>query len=385
MAVVGRGKGRGFAEVRETSLRRPGQPILSKFNDIINLIDNIVISDAISGSGIDEISERVKEALENNTIEDVFNALYKQALEDRQFCLKLAIVCSDYKLYSIKNNQFRKIILGITQRDYEDREKLKQQNIVHFRNAIVFLGELYNSLIISGPLQFLALPLLNYLQMLLEASEEEDIEITMTQLCINGRKLWMEYQCNMEEFVMQVRSVLIHRNLSARSRGMLLCIMEIANKSYTKLPEKLHEFYSKELGVHLFSHVQRPDANSITNTKLKNNVNFCILDKDAQENKAVSSSAVNNSEGISMKSNKQGKGSDFASDKKSEHSTVNEKYSVPRAIRGTGATDSTKDKSNRRSPRGRKDKLTDEQVWSSKPNTCSRVSEHDDRFDKDYD
>jgi hypothetical protein len=31
-------------------------------------------------------------------------------------------------------------------------------------------------------MQFLALPLLTYLEMLLEASEEEDIEIAMTQV-----------------------------------------------------------------------------------------------------------------------------------------------------------------------------------------------------------
>jgi hypothetical protein len=69
MAVVGRGKGRGFIKVSETSLRRPGQPLSSKFNDIINLIDNFQISDVVSSSKIEEIAKTVNEALKNNTIE----------------------------------------------------------------------------------------------------------------------------------------------------------------------------------------------------------------------------------------------------------------------------------------------------------------------------
>lgn len=55
---------------------------------------------------------------------------------------------------------------------------------------------------------------------------------------------------------------------------------------------------------------------------------------------------------------------------------------VPRAIRGSGATDQ---RNMKKSPRGKKEKLTDEQVWSSKQNSSSKVWGHDDRFEKDYD
>ena len=56
---------------------------------------------------------------------------------------------------------------------------------------------------------------------------------------------------------------------------------------------------------------------------------------------------------------------------------------VPRAIRGSGATDQRNMKKSPRE-RGRRDKLTDEQVWSSKQNSSSKVWGHDDRFEKDY-
>lgn len=58
---------------------------------------------------------------------------------------------------------------------------------------------------------------------------------------------------------------------------------------------------------------------------------------------------------------------------------------LPRAIRGSGASETSKEhKNDKRSPRGHKEKLTDEQVWSAKQNTGSKVWGHDDRFDNDY-
>ena len=84
-----------------------------------------------------------------------------------------------------------------------------------------------------------------------------------------------------------------------------------------------------------------------------------------------------------MKAPKQEQILGFGATEKSPPNTGMDKP-VPRAIRGAGAADSTKDKNTKKSPRGRKDKLTDEQIWSSKQNTSSKVWGHDDRFDKDY-
>ena len=58
----------------------------------------------------------------------------------------------------------------------------------------------------------------------------------------------------------------------------------------------------------------------------------------------------------------------------------------PRAIRGSGANESSKDhiRNEKKTLRSHKDKLTDEQVWSAKQNTGSKIWGHDDRFDNDY-
>ena len=72
------------------------------------------------------------------------------------------------------------------------------------------------------------------------------------------------------------------------------------------------------------------------------------------------------------------------SKEKSPVTVTIERPSVPRAIRGAGSIDNAKDKNNKKSPRGKKERLTDEDIWSSKQNTSSKSWGHDDRFDKEY-
>lgn len=64
---VGKGRGRGFAEVRETTLRRPGQSFASQFSDLINLIENLVVNDITSGAKIDDIVHLILESIKNST------------------------------------------------------------------------------------------------------------------------------------------------------------------------------------------------------------------------------------------------------------------------------------------------------------------------------
>ena len=68
MSVLGKGRGRGFAEVRETALRRPGQSFPSKFNDLIKSIDNLSIQDLTSGTKINDIVQIINESSKANSL-----------------------------------------------------------------------------------------------------------------------------------------------------------------------------------------------------------------------------------------------------------------------------------------------------------------------------
>lgn len=67
MSVVHKGRGRGFTDVRDAPLRRPGKLPL-KFNDLITLIDGLVIQDIISGSKVDDIVTKINEAIKNDSL-----------------------------------------------------------------------------------------------------------------------------------------------------------------------------------------------------------------------------------------------------------------------------------------------------------------------------
>ena len=66
--------------------------------------------------------------------------------------------------------------------------------------------------------------------------------------------------------------MLINRNLSARSRGMLVFIIDLANQRFAPLSGKMQEFYVNELGINTLVDIQRHSKDLTVNTKLENNV-----------------------------------------------------------------------------------------------------------------
>lgn len=73
---------------------------------------------------------------------------------------------------------------------------------------------------------------------------------------------------------MNVRRVLIKRNLSSRSRGMLLFIIDLSNQQFVPFSGKLQEFYISEIGTNTLVNIKHfnknPPPDSVT---LENNVN----------------------------------------------------------------------------------------------------------------
>lgn len=57
----------------------------------------------------------------NELFREVVQTLHKQALEDREFGIKLALAISDSKVYSISENNLRLLMLQSIQKDYEGK------------------------------------------------------------------------------------------------------------------------------------------------------------------------------------------------------------------------------------------------------------------------
>lgn len=93
----------------------------------------------------------------------------------------------------------------------------------------------------------------------------------MFQVSINGRKIYEESQLAVESFIMNVRTVLIKRNLSSRSRGMLLFIIDLANQQFVPFSGKLQEFYINEIGTNTLVNIKHFNKNPTDSIKLENN------------------------------------------------------------------------------------------------------------------
>ncbi|XP_051173263.1 uncharacterized protein LOC127289387 isoform X2 [Leptopilina boulardi] len=396
----GRGRGRAYIRNANVHLNRPGQsseqistkPLKNdESNEIIKLIEHLQINEYTTDIEVHEMEKVLIDAAKNKKLKDVFDELHERALDDRQFGIKFAIVFSNKTIYSLEINDGTKlqmVLMRALQNTYMSHEEMIKQSIFRFRNAASLLGEVYNRLrIASLPVRILEEPLLHYMRILLVNCEEIDIELVTTQISINGRKIYEENQKQLETFIESVKSVIISGNVNPRSRCMLLFLIDLANHRYNPLSGELQNFYVNHLGTQTFISIQRHTDLLTVNTKTKNQIEDGDLDSVSVKSETKSIDSVGilmkapNSDNIVVNQDTRVINNERSKQRPGDVA-LGRGQILPRAIRGSGATDQ---RNMKKSPRGKKDKLTDEQVWSSKQNSSSKVWGHDDRFEKDYD
>ncbi|XP_014606374.1 PREDICTED: uncharacterized protein LOC106788016 isoform X1 [Polistes canadensis] len=284
------GRSRGRAKSIDIQLRRPGINSYSKYNqyvctEIIAGIKKLTINERIQPEQINEIVNLVPTTKDEETLKNIFNTLYKHALEDRIFGIKLASLFSDVAFFSIevnKNQNMRYLLLIALQNDYKRREEIKEESIILFRNVISLLGEVYYQMtLISGkPLKVLEIPLLDCWNMLLETATEEDIELVATQIIITGKGMYGRPE--LDQFMLNIRKTLTNNTLSSTAKEMLLLTIDLANQQFHLLPKILNDYYDSRLDpavlIYFHRHNRELDINETdeeptkTLTQKKNNV-----------------------------------------------------------------------------------------------------------------
>ncbi|XP_035743869.1 uncharacterized protein LOC118451433 [Vespa mandarinia] len=382
------GRSRGRVKVAEVPLRRPGENPSSKYNqfvcdDIIERINNLGINELIPAEQINDIVHLVHTTKDEETLKFMFDMLYKRALEDKIFGIKLASLFSDVTFFTIevnKNQTMRYLLLSTLQNDYKRKKEIREESATLFRNVVSLLGEIYYqmTLITGKPLRILELPLLDYWSMLLETATEEDIELVATQIIINGKGMYKRPE--LDEFMLNVRETLSRNNtLSYAAKGMLLLIIDLANQQFNSLPVNLYDYYTSHLGTKVLIYLQRHNKDL---TNAGNNEDLKIV-KSLEENKndtnqeseLGSTSMVQSKQKASFK-DENCEQTDYAvmnTDKKN-FTTEN---TVPRAIRGPGANNTKKNFKSNSKP------FTN--PISPKPGNRNKGWEHDDRFEDAYD
>ncbi|KAJ8674593.1 hypothetical protein QAD02_005855 [Eretmocerus hayati] len=338
-----RGRGRGFVEA---PLRRPGQPLVTKFNDLINLIDNLDIEDLSCQSKVDHLVQNINDSIKNNSLEEVFDDFHKRALEDRLFGTKLAIALCDRRVQSL--DSFRKIMLQTLQKDFEEREEIKKKNVLHFRNAISLLGEVCNTYKINGkPLGILEPALIQYFDLLLEDAEEEDVELVLSQILLNGKSASELCPTELSALMNKIRKVLMKRNLSAKSRGLLLFSIDLAHQNFQPISGTLLKFYTNELGVKTLADIQRLEGEFLKKKSINDAPNNSLQSGVKSRNDCPPNPQDRNVPLHGLRSANQNRPSGPTLHEKSPPSIGGDRPPVPRAIRGAGAGDAMKDKNTR--------------------------------------
>ncbi|EZA59946.1 hypothetical protein DMN91_000381 [Ooceraea biroi] len=360
------GRGRGWLieknPSKEQILRRPGDASNRGNNivqDITNKIAGYDIREPVSPQLIQEVADLMTSAFNRGALKDTCNALWKQAVLDDSLTRRTAVIFSDNKIALIGDNNelVRGSLLRFLQDNYISKEKNRVEDSKTFANIVLLHAELYYCmrLINGNRLRILAEPLIHYLEDILQDNLNDNIYFVMIQILRSGKDLYAECPEQLNSLIMTIRNILLRDNsYNSQNRAALLLMIELANNAYEIKDRQLKEFYLSSIKSLSFKHpFSQAELKVVAETKT-------IYDDQPQEvddNQHITKNEMRNDT--------------------SEQGNYSKNPSVPRAIRGSGASGKPKKEDNVNA------KLKSLKITPPRQKN-NKGWDHDDRFHKDY-
>ena len=176
---------------------------MSEMEQLHTYIDNIPLeyvytkySETVIG-----ILSKLEKAMESFSLSEIVNGLLVRALERQSFAIKVSLMCDPQIIGIIdrNSNSLRQLLFQFLQKDYQARKESNSTDRSVLRNATSLMGEVYNRYIVAGQnFEYLAAPLISYLEMILKSSFEEDIKVAVRQISIHGKSLFEQAQSQMK-------------------------------------------------------------------------------------------------------------------------------------------------------------------------------------------
>ncbi|CAD6233434.1 GSCOCG00007191001-RA-CDS [Cotesia congregata] len=262
------GRGRGWGKNPQGNERRPGQQLEPP--QVPNAVENDVDDDANNEwiERINKLDITDVEAIKSpqNSIANLINSsplpedlqnlekATKKAIRDRAFALKMVLAFTN-------STNITAPFLGSLQPYYENRVELFKKNREHFLNLVFILGEAYcrirYTISKNVPPKVLEVPLVVCLKMLLEIAGEEEIELVVIQISLNGPMLQSREVKELKDLFIYAREVLITRNISPRSKALLLLLIELYEANFKFMTGHVEKFYIEKLGQQFIFKIQQ--------------------------------------------------------------------------------------------------------------------------------
>ncbi|XP_076545257.1 CBP80/20-dependent translation initiation factor isoform X2 [Osmia lignaria lignaria] len=293
MASIGRG--RGWLQHDKSPLPKPGKstcPEDVNHADIVNLINQV--NDENLMEKVDEIVKLVNDTMNEQNFKNIHEKLYKHALNDKEFGLKLWEVYSSSMFKNTHDSENRSLYSHLVksfQVDYERRKDLREENVTQFHNAICLFSKFLSCRkYISARTVLLAL--LDYMEMLVDTASADDIKIFAELVIIHGQYYHSSFKEEMGNLMITVREKLIKDNLSVTSRGILLYVIDLESRNFNPLPKSLQEFYKSQLESNFKEGDNNVIIKSLTivedeHNSSKNNSNHQKQDRNLVKNQSL--------------------------------------------------------------------------------------------------
>ncbi|XP_071446358.1 uncharacterized protein [Hetaerina americana] len=259
MTTVGRGRGNWGSKDVSAPLRRPGESSRASGGEediIMRELENLDISDQRK---FETIEDQIRKYCVNREhLWKICQKMYEAGAKDRSMIQKVVKFWSKLSFFEINDVKLRSVLMSTAQKDFEEREEIREHDPERFLNAIALFGGIFHHMTLPGGGVFIVLvtPMIEYLELLLKegskdkALREAELEMLANQVNLNGQLLKEHAKENLEEFSLQIRRTLGNSQPSSKCYYWLLLILDITLHGWNSqgFPNFLKTFYSEKLG-----------------------------------------------------------------------------------------------------------------------------------------
>ncbi|XP_017771947.1 PREDICTED: uncharacterized protein LOC108559247 [Nicrophorus vespilloides] len=197
----------------------------------------------------------IEECKTQEQVKDCFQYIYDQVLNDETLINKflMLVTLNSFRDFVVCDVKIRALLLNNMQTSFKDAATLMATNKEVFINAVKLLGGFYDIARMSYNSRYfvLTVPLIKYLEMLLDSGTPEHLEL-FTILIYKTGMGFIEHDAERKTkyfvtMLIKMRNILLTRtDLEEISRTWLLLSMDLCNNRV--LPLDLLKYYQKMLG-----------------------------------------------------------------------------------------------------------------------------------------